>query len=111
MVILNVKCKIVLDRQGCCYEMAPSHDLYDQQQEETKNAINFLFSNSSRLVSSIATIGPGTDEANSMYDFSRKKSTKSNSSFKQQEKTPQPESIETKDLAKELDLNNKLTFI
>jgi len=93
MVILNVKFKIVFDRQGCCYEMAPSHDLYDQQQEETKNAINLLFSNSSRLVSSITTIAPGA-ELNDPYDFSRKKSIKSNnssdlnSSFKQKNLQP-----------------------
>ena len=79
MVILNVKFRIVFDSQGCCYEMTPSNDLYDQQQEETKNAINLLFSNSSRLVSSITTAEPGavlTDP----YDFSRKKSIRSNNS-------------------------------
>ena len=76
MVILNVKFKIVFDRQGCCYEVSPSQDLYDQQQEETKNAINLLFSTSSRLVSSITTIVPDSEE-NDPYDFSRKKSTKS----------------------------------
>jgi hypothetical protein len=59
--------------------LTPSHDLYDQQQEETKNAINLLFSNSSRLVSSITTIEPGA-VLNDPYDFSRKKSIKSNNS-------------------------------
>lgn len=58
MVVLNVKFKIAFSKQGCCYEMSPSTHLYESQQEETKSAINLLFSNSSKLVSSIATIVP-----------------------------------------------------
>ena len=95
MVILNVRFKIIFPKNGCCYETNPSNDLYDSQQEETKSAINLLFSNSSKLVSSITTIVPTTEIGDAYNVFANKKRNKQHA-----------ETILNSDLVK-IDKNNK----
>lgn len=75
MVILNIKCRIGCSKQQCCYEMNPTIDLYESQQEETKSAINLLFSNSSKLIASVTTIAPDTEirDAYDVFSDSKKK--------------------------------------
>ena len=53
MVILNIKFKIVLRPKFgyCCYE--PNNDLYESQKDETKNTIHMIFSDSSKLLTSV----------------------------------------------------------
>jgi hypothetical protein len=94
MVILNIKCRIGCSKQQCCYEMNPTIDLYESQQEETKSAINLLFSNSSKLIASVTTIAPDTEirDAYDVFSDSKKKKQNKNKTITV---TPLPKPITT----------------
>ena len=53
MFILNIKFKIILKSKSgyCCYET--NNDLYESQRDETKNTIHMIFSDSSKLLTSV----------------------------------------------------------
>ncbi|CAF0791641.1 unnamed protein product [Brachionus calyciflorus] len=57
IVIFNVKFDAVIDRdsKGSCYCWETNgNDLYEAQRDETKNTINMIFSDSSKLLTSVA---------------------------------------------------------
>lgn len=57
MVILNIKFKMVINKKSdggiSCCEGGSKHDLYESQKDETKNTIQILFNDSSRLLASV----------------------------------------------------------